>query len=282
MRVRLISFPFGSPPGLRVCLRLSLSVLLLVSLPAPCFDRLGAAAGSPRACEPGGVRGAGEQSGGVRESVPEKYLKRYLRWKGEYLSTEAGRRQWQRYAADAQFILTITVSPELGRGGLVSDYKWDESGRLVGATITLGSGLDGGLPPSLYYPVTSALAAAEESSGLSGDILAAAKMAHEFGHVNRAADTGAALYERQNSLAAAYAKLFEESGYNPRDPRLAEVTRMLGGTPFEVKREREHIAEANALLFLQERMSADSGRGALFRRIRKSVKGYGKDHLQLR
>lgn len=282
MRVRLSFFPTAPPSGLRICLRLSFFILLATSLPAPCSDRHGAAAGLPRADKPESGREVGGQTAGVRESIPDKYLKRYLGWKAEYLSTEAGRRQWQRYAADGRFILTIAVSPELGRGGLVSDYKWDEEGKLVGATITLGSGLDGGLPSSLYYPVTSALAGAEESFGLSGDTLAAAKMAHEFGHVNRAADTGAALFERQNSLAAAYAKLFEESGYNARDPRLAEVTRMLGGTPFEVKREREHIAEANALVFLQERMAAESGKGALFRRIRKSVKEYGRSHLQLR
>jgi hypothetical protein len=282
MRVKLIFIRDDSPPGPRSYLRLSLSVLLALSLPAHCFDLRGSAAGVPGAFNAEARREVREQSGGVSESVPDKYLKRYLRWKAEYLSTEAGRRQWQRYAADEHFALKVTVSPQLGQGGLVSDYKWDEAGRLVGASITLGVGLDGGLPPSLYYPVTSALAAAEESDGLTGDILAAAKMAHEFGHVNRAADTGAALFERQNRLAADYARLFEESGYNARDPRLAEVTRMLGGTPFDVKREREHRAEANALVFLQERMSAEAGKGALFKQIRKSIEEYGEKHLQFR
>lgn len=280
MRVRLIFIPAGSPLGPRLCLCLTLTLLLTASLAPPRFDLRGAAAGVP---SPGKTEGPGEgAAGGIRESVPDKYLQKYLRWKAEYLSTEAGRRQWQRYGADGRFTLTISVSPELGRGGVVSGYRWDGAGRLVGANITLGTRLDGGLPPSLYYPVTSALAAAEPSGGLSGDILAAAKMAHEFGHVNRAADLGATLFERQNSLAARYAELFEESGYNARDPRLAEVTRMLGGTPFEVKREREHRAEANALVFLQERLAAGGRKGALFRQIRKSVKEYGEGHLQFR
>lgn len=282
MRIKLIFISVNPPPGLRLCLCLSLSVLLSASLPSRCLDRRGSAEGAARALNAAVRREVREQTGGVREPVPDKYLKKYLRWKAEYLSTEAGRRQWRRYADDERFTLTVTVSPELGRGGLVSDYRWDEAGRLVGATITLGDGLDGGLPPSLYYPVTSALAAAEEADGLSGDILAAAKLAHEFGHVNRAADTGAALFERQNKLAARYAELFEESGYNARDPRLDDVTRMLGGTPFEVKREREHRAEANALVFLQERMSAEAGKNALFRQIRKSVEEYGEKHLQFR
>ncbi|HYP53832.1 MAG TPA: hypothetical protein VEQ42_09855, partial [Pyrinomonadaceae bacterium] len=172
--------------------------------------------------------------------------------------------------------------PELGRGGVVGDYRWDASGKLVAATITLGSGLDGGLLSPLYYPVTSALAAADdESAGFSGDILAAAKMAHEFGHVNRAAETEAALYQRQTSLAAVYSRVFEESGFNPRDPRLAELARLMGGTPFDIKREREHVAEANALAFLKERMSGRHGNVALFKKIRKSVKEYGQGHISL-
>jgi hypothetical protein len=281
MRVRLIFLPFGSRPGQRLRLCLALCLLLAIILLATSFGPRGSAATAPRALDSGARHPETAKGNGVRESVPDKYLKKYLRWKEEYLSTEAGRRQWERYAANEQFTLTINVSPELGQGGLVSDYEWDEAGQLVAATITLGSALDDGLPSSLYYPVTSALAAAEDRSGLR-DVLAAAKLAHEFGHINRAADIGAALFERQNRLAATYARLFAESGYNARDRRLAEVTRMLGGTPFEVKREREHWAEANALIFLQERMSSAAGKGALFKRIRKSIEEYGEDHLQLR
>lgn len=271
MRVRLILIARGPASWARLCLCLSLCLPLALPAHARRADPHAPAAEPPR-----------EAKRGVREAVPDKYLKKYRRWKAEYLSTGEGRRQWRRYADDERFTLTITVSQELGRGGIVSDYRWDEAGRLVGATITLGSGLDGGLPPTLYYPVTSALGAAEEVAGLSGDILAAAKLAHEFGHVNRAADTGAALFERQNTLSARYARLFEESGYNPRDPRVAEVTRLLGGTPFDIQLAREHGAEANTLAFLRERMSDESGRGALFRQIRKSVSEYGEKHPRQR
>ena len=281
MRVRRIHLKGG--PAARLGSSLSLSVILLLAVSVsnprlePCLSRARAA---PRANFDGG-RAEGRDAGNIKELVPDKYLKRYLRWKSDYLSTEAGRRQWERYAKDENFALTIEVTPELGRGGVVDGYRWDEKGKLVAATITLGNGLDGGLLSPLYYPVTSSLSLLDEPPPFSGDILAAAKLAHEFGHINRAAETDAALYQLQNSLTNSYAKIFKENGYDTKDPRLVELARRMGGTPAEIKREREHGAEAAALVFLQERMSRERGNGALFKKIRKSVKQYGRGHLQL-
>lgn len=237
-------------------------------------------AAPPHAVAVDGPRAA-RPAGRVNEVVPDKYLKKYERWKAEYLSTSAGSRQWERYAADAGFTLTILVSEELEKGGVVGDYRWDDSGKLVAATITLGHRLDDGLPAPLLYPVTGALASQGEGVTVSGDVLAAAKFAHEFGHVNRAADDPLS-FRRQSGLVAQYMKLFEESGYDAADAGVLEIKRMLGGTPFDVKKERELSAEANALTFLQERLS-NEGRGAreLFSRIRKSVRDYGRGHLNL-
>jgi hypothetical protein len=217
----------------------------------------------------------------VKEIVPDKYLKKYLRWKAEYLSTEVGRRQWGRYANDKSFTLTIVVTPELGHGGMISDYRWDASGKLVGATISLGGGLDDGVLSPFYYPVTSALAPADEPNRVSGEVLAAAKMAHEFGHVNRAAEADASLYQLQNDTMVLYAKVFKDNGYNKHDPRLAELARRMGGTPPEIKRAREYGAEANALIYLEERMAGEKENRELFRKIRKSIKEYAEGHLQL-
>ncbi len=155
MRFRRIRSSGGLNSGPRA--RLLLSVVLLLTPSTPYT-----AHGSPPlniSTKIPNDPAAGTRAGGVRELVPEKYLKKYERWKTEYLSTEAGRRQWERYAADENFTLTIVVSPDLGRGGVVGEYGWDASGRLVAATITLGDELDAGLPTPLYYPVTSALAA---------------------------------------------------------------------------------------------------------------------------
>src|SRR3954447_23461614 len=35
--------------------------------------------------------------GGIREEIPSKYVSRYQQWKEEFLSTEAGRNQWDAY-----------------------------------------------------------------------------------------------------------------------------------------------------------------------------------------
>src|SRR5262245_5823486 len=48
--------------------------------------------------------------GGIREEIPTKYHERYEKWKTELLATELGRSQWDRYANDRGFLLTITIS----------------------------------------------------------------------------------------------------------------------------------------------------------------------------
>lgn len=277
MRARRLSFPSGPTPRRKSWALVYLCLLLISSTP----DRLhGLSGGRANAFQPHGPGAAATASkDGVKEIVPDKYLKKYSRWKSEYLSTEAGRRQWGRYAGDENFSLTITVSPELGGGGVVGGYRWDVSGRLVAATINLGSDLEGGALSPFYYPVTSALAPANEPERVSGQLLAAAKMAHEFGHINRAAEADAAVYQLQNELMASYAKIFEDSRYNAKDPRLLELARRLGGTPSEIKKGREHGAEANTLIFLKERLSGEQGDAALFRVIRKSIKEYANGHL---
>ena len=55
--------------------------------------------------------------GGIKEDIPDKYRDRYEKWKTEFLSTDFGREQWDKYANNKQFILTITVSNKKGKGG---------------------------------------------------------------------------------------------------------------------------------------------------------------------
>src|SRR5689334_10235001 len=47
--------------------------------------------------------------GGIREQVPKKLQERYRRWKEEFLSTEYGRAQWNKYAENKNFVLNIVV-----------------------------------------------------------------------------------------------------------------------------------------------------------------------------
>lgn len=216
---------------------------------------------------------------GIREIVPDRYLKKYQRWKAEYLSTNVGRRQWSRYADDKSFTLTIIVSHELGQGGLVDDYRWDDTGKLLAATISLGCDFDTGVVSPFFYPVTGALASLNGPDRVRGEVLAAAKLAHEFGHVNLVAEANASSYMLQTSLIDMYAKVFTENGYDKHDPRLAELVRRMGGKPLDIKKEREHGAEANALAYLEERMSKGRGDAALFGKIRRYINEYAEGDL---
>ena len=80
--------------------------------------------------------------GGIREEIPKKYAERYRRWKEDLLSTEFGRRQWEAYASNSGFVLTIKISGDKGKGAGTDNFQWDKQGNYVGATITLGSEID--------------------------------------------------------------------------------------------------------------------------------------------
>ena len=130
--------------------------------------------------------------GGIKEVIPAKYAARYLAWKKDFLSSEAGKDQWAVYENNPHFTLTITVSRENAEGAATGKYRWDPSGQLVAATITLGSRLDNGYPNPIYFPVMNSLIAAESIVPISGNTLAATKIAHEFGHVIRTAQVDSA------------------------------------------------------------------------------------------
>jgi YD repeat-containing protein len=171
---------------------------------------------------------------GIREVVADRYKKRYDEWKTEFLSTDFGRAQWDAYEHNTQFVLTVTVSGENSRGGGTSKYKWDESGRLVEATVTFGSNMSKGFPNPVYYPVMSSLAPGNSSFLFSGTTLAAAKIAHEFGHLNRMQQTNAAMYRLQSQLIPQYNSILLSNGLNTRDPRLVAIAKQMGGTPVEI------------------------------------------------
>lgn len=210
----------------------------------------------------------------VREEIADKYKKRYQEWKADFLSTDIGRKQWAGYAQNTRFTLTITVSNHNRNGGVTSKYKWGESGELIASTITLGDRINEGYPNPIYYPVLNSLAAPASESAISGSILAAAKFAHEFGHVNRMAITDGAFYQLQHRLIPTYNAILLNNGRNTRDPQLIELKQRMGGTPVQIWADREYWGEANAMLYLQDRISNERVKCALFRRIRQSVELY--------
>lgn len=213
---------------------------------------------------------------GIREVIADKYRKRYEEWKTDFLSSDMGRAAWDTYQRDDRFVLTITVSEENSRGAGTSKYKWNNSGELIAATITLGGRIYEGYPNPIYYPVMNSLAPGNLSYPIGGSILAATKIAHEFGHLNRMARTDAAIYRLQSQLIPQYNTILLSNGRNTRDPRLIEMAEKMGGTPVEIWEDREYWGEVNAMLFLRDRISKQGYQCSLFNKIREFVDLYAK------
>ena len=215
---------------------------------------------------------------GIKEEIPAKYLSRYQQWKEEFLSTEAGREQWEFYATNPTFTLNIIVGRENAEGATTGKYRWNDKGELVAATITLGMRLDEGYPNPIYFPVMNSLVPNDSFARVGGSTLAATKIAHEFGHVNRTNKVDSNMYQLQSQLIPQYNKIFLSNGRNPNDPQLLELAGKIGGTPVQIWEDREYWGEANAMMYLRDRITEDNLRCALFNKIRHSVDLYAKDY----
>jgi len=217
-------------------------------------------------------------SGGIREQVPEKYAARYQHWKQEFLATETGRRQWESYQNNPNFTLTVVITRDNPEGGNTGNYEWNDDGKLVAATITLGCRLDEGVPNPVYFPVMNSLLPTETTHNIGGETLAATKIAHEFGHVNRTAKGDPVLYQLQVQLMPQYNRIFLSNGRDARDPRLIELARRMGATPVEIWEDREYWGETNAMLYLSDRFANNGFRCVLFNRIKRSVDLYARSY----
>lgn len=215
---------------------------------------------------------------GIREVIPDKYQKRYDEWKTEFLSTDIGKAQWEMYAHHPRLGLTITITSNNSQGAGSGKYRWNEAGELVAATITLGSRLDQGFPSSVYYPVMNALEPFESAKLISGNTLAAAKLAHEFGHIMKISSTRQDLYSLQVQLVPVYNKIFLSNGHNVNDARLVEIAQKIGGNPVEIWEDREYWGEANAMLFLRDRVEKEKFHCRLFAKIKRAVEEYAKNY----
>jgi hypothetical protein len=247
---------------------LSFAVLLLISSPAPAFSR----ANNPSSSEAVAVTDPGACAN-LQEQIPNGYRGRYVRWKAAFLSADIGRQLWLRYACNPAFRLTIIVSDDMDMGGEIKleDYRWGE-GRLTAATILLGHRIDRGYPDSVYYPVLSSLYYLRSGwdTGKADDILAAAKIAHEFGHVDQAAKADPTLFQLQNRLAQVYVRRFRSNGHDPDDPALVAMAARMGGEPATLAGQREYWAETYALRYLLTRLRPGKRR-TLLRSVRKAL-----------
>jgi hypothetical protein len=218
--------------------------------------------------------------GGIKEIIPAKYAGRYSAWKRDFLSTDAGREQWRLFETNPQFTLTITMSSDNPEGASTGKYRWNQAGKLIAATIVLGYRLDDGYPNRIYFPVMNSLVPTDSSEPVNGTTLAATKLAHEFGHVLRTAQVDPQLYQLQGKLIPQYNNIFLNNGRKADDPRLLELVRQMGGTPVTIWEDREYWGEANAMVYLRDRILQDDLRCVLFNRIRNSVDLYAKPYEQ--
>ena len=153
----------------------------------------------------------------------------------------------------------------------INEYRWVE-GRLTAATILLGHRLDKGHPDSTYYPVLGSLfyLTAGWDAGRPDEILAAAKIVHELGHVDQAAKADPSRFRLQNELSKVYASHFISNGYNVGDPALVAMAARIGGEPVILMGQREYWAETYALRYLLAKLRP-GGRGALLKSVRKAL-----------
>jgi hypothetical protein len=216
--------------------------------------------------------------GGIVVDVPDKYKDKFEAWKTELLSTDFGREQWDQYANNRNFILTIALSDKKGKGAGTDKYLWDDSGKLVGATITLGEGLERGYPDPIYYPVMNSLSTDNTSYAISGKILAATKLSHEIGHVNQTSKANRLFLLLQNKLMPEYTSIFLNNGRDPNDKKLVDLAKQMGGTPVEIWESREYWSEVNAMLYLKERISKEDFYCFVFNKIKRNLDEYAKDY----
>ncbi|HVF29489.1 MAG TPA: hypothetical protein VNA22_00905 [Pyrinomonadaceae bacterium] len=215
---------------------------------------------------------------GIKEAIPNQVLGRYRKWKEELLSTEFGRTQWEYYARSKEFLLKIVISSDRKFGAGTDDFEWDENGKLVGATITLGKNLDRGLPDPVYYPVMNSLATYNGLYEISGEILASTKIIHEIGHVNFTAQTNSKVYQKQNKLMESYNSIFLKNGYNTSDERLVALATELGARPIEIWEEREYRSEVGAMKFLLERIKKESFFCSVYDRMRRNIVDHARSY----
>jgi hypothetical protein len=219
--------------------------------------------------------------GGIKEDVPIKYRSRFEKWKAELLSTSFGRAEWERYANRKDFILTIKVTNDRGKGAGTDKFRWDHNGNFIGATITLGSDIDQGYPTPVYYPVLNSLSSNDTIYSVSGPILAATKISHEIGHVNQTALSNAKLLELQERLMPQYIAIFLKNGLNTKDNKLLELADQMGGTPVELWERREYGSEVNAMNYLSERLGNEEFYCDVLNRIRENLTSYARKYEQM-
>lgn len=139
-------------------------------------------------------------------------------------------------------------------------------------TITLGAKLNSGYPSGDNYPVTSSLRPDSGGTELSGDTIAATKLAHEFGHVEFTAGTPQNVFGRQNFLMPVWNSIFQATGQTSQP----DIERLMGGTPVQINMMRERGAEgAGAVPYLRDRFPGKPCEN-MPKRIQQAIQNFEK------
>jgi hypothetical protein len=217
---------------------------------------------------------------GIKEIVPHSLRPKYERWRSELLATKVGRELWNLYDNNPRFSLKIVVAGNKQSGAGTGDFKWNEEGELIGATVFLGTDLDRGFPDPVYYPVMNSLETAIEAASIKGNLLASTKMAHELGHVKFTSQINGKVFQRQNKLIANYYSIFLKNGHKTSDPRLVAMVDELGARPIEIWEDREYWSEVVALGYVVERMNSDPAICALLRKIKTNLNNFAAGYKE--
>ncbi len=218
------------------------------------------------------------EAGGIKETIPIEFQNRYQAWKGELLSTEFGKSLWAKYENKKDFVLTIEVGKKNYKGAGTIDFLWDDKGLFVGATIYLGGKIDKGFPDPIYYPVMNSISEFNDRKEISGNVLAATKFAHEFGHINLTFESNQEKFKLENKLMPLYNSIFLGNGFNVKDQRLLDIANQLGGTPTKIWENREYWGEATAMSFILERTYKKTFYCSLIKKINENVNRYAKGY----
>ncbi len=216
--------------------------------------------------------------GGIKEIVPLEFQTRYAKWKEEFLSSNFGKDAWSKFENRKEFVLTIKLEDKDKKGAGTGDYQWNQAGELVGATIFLGGKIDKGFPDPIYYPVMNSISEFNSRREISGNIVAATKFAHEFGHINLTYDSNQEKIKLENKLMPVYNSIFLKNGYNTADKKLIDLANQMGGTPTQIWENREYWGEASAMHFLLEKTSDLPFQCSLIKKINENVATFAKDY----
>jgi hypothetical protein len=203
-------------------------------------------------------------SGSIIEDIDQKYKKDFEKWKKSFLAIKSGQALWDRYDSDPKFRLRFTVSGNSGgnKGAETDGWVFDSSGKLIGATITLGSELGTGVPNPLIYPILGHLVSGHilgfDKVPYSRESMIIGIIAHEFGHVDNARAAGSN-FQRLITITDAIQQRYKVVGSKgmKNDPQLVRLVAQLEDLNVHTDEESEFLAESSAARVLSDYFGKD-------------------------